>query len=92
MLLKLLIFHGKKYENIIIMGDLNTMDTEKVLFDLSEEHYLFNLVNFPTCYKAVENPSSIDLMITNRQHSFQNTTSFSTGLSDFHKLVTTLIK
>ena len=74
------------------MGDLNTLDTEKVLFDLSEEHYLFNLVNFPTCYKAVENPSSIDLMITNRQHSFQNTTSFSTGLSDFHKLVITSMK
>ena len=89
---KSLDFHGKKCENIIIMGDINTLDTEELLFDFAEEHYLSNLVNFPTCYESVENPSSIDLMITNKHHSSQNTTSFTTGLSDFHKLVTTSMK
>ena len=50
------------------MEDLNTLDTEEVPFDFLEEHYLFNLVNFTTCYKSVENPSSIDLIINNKHH------------------------
>ena len=74
------------------MGDLNTLDTDEVLSDFLEEHFLYNLVNFPTCYKSTDNPSSIDLIITNKRHSFQNTTSFSTGLSDFHKLVISSMK
>ena len=74
------------------MGDLNALDTDEVLSDFLEEHFLYNLVNFPTCYKSTDNPSSIDLIITNKRHSFQNTISFSTGLSDFHKLVINSIK
>ena len=77
---------------MIIIGDLNTLETDEVLSDFLEEHFLYNLVNFPTCYKSTDNPSSIDLIITNKRHSFQNTTSFSTGLSDFHKLVISSMK
>ena len=89
---KALDFNSDKYENIILMGDLNTLDTEEVFCDFLEEHFLTNLVKFPTCYKNAENPTSIDLIITNHKYSFQNTTSFSTGLSDFHKLVITSMK
>ena len=39
-----------------------------------------------------ENPSMIDLIITNKQKSFQNTVGVSTGLSDFHKMVLTSMK
>ena len=85
-------FHSKLFENMILMGDLNTAETGEVLFDFLKEHCLSNLVKFPTCFKSVENPSSIDLIITNKHQSFQNTTSFSTGLSDFHKLVITSMK
>ena len=67
------------------MGDLNTLDTDEVLSDILEELFLYNLVNFPTCYKSTDNSSSIDLIVTNKLHNFQNTSSFSTGLSDFHK-------
>ena len=35
----------------------------------------------------MNNPSCIDLIITNRPNSFLNASTFSTGLSDFHKLV-----
>ena len=91
-LTKALDFHSKQCENMILMGDLNTAKSDEVLFDFLEEHFLSNLVKFPTCFKSVENPSSIDLIITNKHQSFQNTTSFSTGLSDFHKLVITSMK
>ena len=53
---------------------------------------LTKLVNEPTCYKNVNNPSCIDLILTNRSKSFQNTTAIETGLSDFHKMTITIMK
>ena len=38
------------------------------------------------------NPSCIDLFITNSPLSFQNTIAVSNGLSDFHKMVITVMK
>ena len=52
---KSLDFHGKKCENIIIMGYINTLDTEELLFDFAEEHYLSNLVNFSKSHRNLEN-------------------------------------
>ena len=34
---KALDFHGNKYKNMILMGDLNTLDTDEVLSDFLEE-------------------------------------------------------
>ena len=46
----------------------------------------------PTCYKNPENPSCIDLFLTNCPRSFHNTCLYETGLSDFHKLVATILR
>ena len=40
----------------------------------------------------VSNPNCIDLFLTNNALSFQSTQTVSTGLSDFHKLVLTVLK
>ena len=56
------------------------------------EHDLQNLVKENTCFKSVENPSCIDLILTNSNMSFQNTTTVFAGISDFHKLVLTVLK
>ena len=53
---------------------------------------LKNLVAQKTCFKTPENSSCIDLILTNCSRSFQNTSVFETGLSDFHKLVFTVLK
>ena len=53
---------------------------------------LKNLINVPTCYKDFDNPSSIDLILTNRPSYFQQSTAFETGLSDFHLLTITEFK
>ena len=45
-----------------------------------------------TCFKNANNPSTIDLFLTNNSLAFQNTTATFTGLSDFHKLVLTVLK
>ena len=49
-------------------------------------------MHFPTCFKIAENPREIDLMITNRVSSFQNTIWISTGDSDFHKMLATKMR
>ena len=50
---------------------------------------LRNLINVPTCYKNFDNPTSIDLILTNRLSYFQHSTVFETCLSDFHLLTIT---
>ena len=51
-----------------------------------------NLVKKPTWYKNLDNPSCIDLILTNRQNLFQDTRVIETGLSDFHKFTATVLK
>ena len=45
-----------------------------------------------TCFKNALNPSCIDLFIKNSPLSFQNAIAVSIGLSDFHKMVITVMK
>ena len=51
-----------------------------------------SLISKSTCYKNPDNYSCIDLILTNCPNYFQNSSTFETGLSDFHKLILTLFK
>ena len=53
---------------------------------------LENLIKGPTCFKNASNPSSIDVILTNRKNSYQNYMTIETGLSDHHKMTATLLK
>ena len=55
-------------------------------------YHLKNLVSVPTCYKNPFKPSCIDLFLKNCSRSFQDTQVIETGLSDFHKMNTTILK
>ena len=44
------------------------------------------------CIALALNPSSIDLILTNKFRSFQNSLTLETGLSDHHKLTTTVMR
>ena len=44
---------------------------------------LYSLIKQPTCFKNPENPSCIDLILTNKPNSFQTKCVIETGLSDF---------
>ena len=50
------------------------------------------MINKPTCYKNPDRPSCIALILTNCPRSFQNSCVIETGLSDFHKMVVTVMK
>ena len=51
-----------------------------------------NLLNKPRCYKNSTNPSCVDLILTNRPRSFQNSCTFKTELFDFHKMTLIVLK
>ena len=52
---------------------------------------LKSLISEPTCFKNVDKPSCIDLMLTNKPKSFRNSKVLESGLSDFHKLTVTVL-
>ena len=53
---------------------------------------LRNLIKESTCFKNPENPTCIDLILTNKSLSFKNTYVIETGLSDFLKMVVAVMK
>ena len=50
------------------------------------------MINRPTYFKNPEKHSWIDLTLPNSPNSFQNSRAIETGLSDFNKLVVTVMK
>ena len=50
------------------------------------------LTNKANSFQNIESPTCIDLILTNKANSFQNTLALETGLSDFHKMVATVLK
>ena len=80
------------YDKVLLAGDFNIDDEEEMLQDFLFERNMKNLVKEKTCYKNIENPSCIDLFLTNSSPSFENTLTLATGLSDFHKMVVTVMK
>ena len=80
------------YERVLLAGDFNIDIGEEILQDFLFEQNYKNLVKEKTCFKSIENPSCIDLFLTNSHASFQSTTTIATGLSDFHKMVLTVMK
>ena len=65
---------------------------KKNISDFMSTYNLKSLVKQKTCFKNPDNPSCIDLILTNSPRSFQDSCLFETGLSDFHKLTTTVLK
>ena len=75
---------------LCFFGDFNMTETEEQLKHCLDLHSLKNLVKEPTCYKS-HTPKCIDLVLTNRNRSVQKTATVKTGLSDFHKMVVTVL-
>ena len=87
----------KCYDNKVLAGDLNidlldpSKDTLNHLSDLLDVFNLKNLIKEPTCFMS-DKGSLIDIILTNKPRSFHKTQGFVTGISDFHKLVVTVLR
>ena len=80
------------YEKILLVGDFNAHTTDQYLSSFLYQHELSSIVKESRYIKNASTPSCIDLFLTNTKLSFQHTLTVFCGLSDFHKLVMTLLK
>ena len=71
------------YENIILLGNFNFEVKEKNISDFMSTYNLKSLVKQKTCFKNPDNKLS---------PSFQKSSVFEMGLSDFHKFTTRVLK
>ena len=84
--------HLPNYDNVLILGDFDSESNDSCLENFCQLYGFSNLVNEPTCFKSLENPSCTDVFLTNRPKCFLSTTTIETGISDFHKMVITVQK
>jgi len=90
-----------EYENVAIIGDLNinTLKNLKAhekskyekLKNFCDTYDLSNLIKSPTCFQS-EEPSSIDVILTNKKRSFMHSKSIQNGLSDHHSIICSMLK
>ena len=84
-LTKSLALNSSNYENLIILGDFNVSIDNSYMAGFCSTYDLRSLITEPTCYKNPENPTCINIILTNHPLNFQNSCAFEKGLSDFHK-------
>ena len=84
-------------DNIIVMGDFNIdINKNKAIGHDKLDVFcntlnLTNLVKSETCFTN-NHKSTNDLFLTNKPRSFQFSSVTETGLSDYHRLITTFMK
>ena len=83
---------SSKYDNFISVGDFNAEPTEIAMSDFMEVYNFKNLTKVPTCFKNPNKPSCINLILTNRKKQVMSSTLIEAGVSDFHKMVVTVLK
>ena len=81
-----------QYENLLLLGDFNSEISDEHMRDFCETYNLTNLIKDPTCFKSVENPSCIDVMLTNKSACFEDSMTIEIGLSDCLKMTVTVMK
>ena len=72
-----------QYEHFIVKEDFNVELENRSMEEFCKNYNLKSLIQVSTCYKNSNNPSCIDLILTNSQRSFQSSCAIETGLSDF---------
>ena len=76
----------------MIIGVLNAEVNLECMKHSFETYDLISLIKEQTCYKNLEKPSWIDLLLTNWPKRFQSSSVVLTGLSDFHKITVAVMK
>ena len=75
-----------------MIGDFNVSPEDSHMETFCEASGLKNLIKVSTCHKNPQNPCCIDIIVTNSPLSFQSSSVIETGLSDFHKMIVTVMK
>ena len=81
-----------KYDNLLFLGDFNAGLKDASIKNFCLAYSLTCMINKPTYYKNREKLFCIDLILINCPRSFQNSCVIEPGLSNFHKIITTVMK
>ena len=84
--------NSSKYDNFLLLSDFNCESSEEATKSFCQIYNFKKLLDKPTCYKNPQNPSCVDLIKTNKSRSFQNSSTFETGVSGFHKMTLTVLE
>ena len=74
------------------MGDFNAEVSESSFSSFCELYEVKSIFNQSNNHKILTNPSCIGLFLKNSPSSFQKSTVVEINLSDFHKLIVTVMK
>ena len=83
--------HSTSYENFLLLGEFNMTAENSKQQDLTDAFCLENLIKEPTCFKSTV-PTTIDLIVTNQKSLFMKSSAYESGLFDFQKLTTTILR
>ena len=64
--------YSSKHGKVLILGDFNADIQEKRMKCFCDNYNLKSLIKQPTCYKNPDNPTCIDLLLTNAPSNFQS--------------------
>ena len=84
--------HSSKYDNFLLLDDFNSEPTEEAMKSFCQYIILKTYYINPHATKTPIGPSWVNLIITNKQRSFQNSCRFETRLSEFHKMILKVLK
>ena len=82
----------RQYKHFIFMGDFNVEPNDATMKNFCQIYDCRNIVKDKICFKNSINPTYIDLVITSRSKSFQESEVIEMGLSYFHKMNLTVMK
>ena len=71
---------------------ISTLNQKKKMSNFLNPYRLKNIVKQKTCFKNPDRPTCMNLILTNFSRSFQGACTVETRLSDFYKLVATVLK
>ena len=86
-----LLLFSSRYKNFLIVGE-NWRRINVKCQNFCQIYDFKNLTNLTKYYKNPEIPTYINLILTNKPKCSQNSITIETGLSDFHKMTTTVLK
>ena len=80
--------------NVTIIGDLNVnfLNHPNQLTQVCDSFDLKQIVKGPTCFKSSDNPSLLDLILTNCPRSITSSINLPLGISDFHNFISAATK
>ena len=81
-------------EYVYFIGDMNVNfgNNNNALTETLNSFDLKQMIKDPTCFKSIQNPTLIDIIITSRPKSIVKTMNIPLGISDFHNFIGGSIK